>query len=363
MKKISIITVCFNSEKTIEQTIKSILNQSYGMENIEYIIIDGKSTDRTVEIVNKYRDKIAYFVSEQDNGIYDAMNKGISAATGEIIGLLNSDDWYEPKALEYVTRCFEEQDTDIVYGEVKMVGEDGTIYDVKKVDPLTCAWFMMPIWHPAMFVKKTVYQENGMFDTKFKISADYEYVLRCYSNGVKFRYLDENLTYFRFTGVSNVKHLKAAKETNEITLRYIDKAPDRCKVLEENDYRIKAAIFKEKCISNPKMLMETVPQIRKEKLVIWGTGILGKMIVKMLIGLEMKIDYLVDSDSKKEGEIFCGIEIKKIQELRGSNAFVVIAIRRKNADIENALSNLGIEKEKYIFLEDWMTAVAKEGMC
>ena len=101
---VSIITVCFNSERTIEQTIKSVLNQTY--KEIEYIIVDGQSTDGTLDIINKYSSQIAKIVSEPDEGLYHAMNKGISMATGDIVGIINSDDWYEPYTVEEVVKCF-----------------------------------------------------------------------------------------------------------------------------------------------------------------------------------------------------------------------------------------------------------------
>lgn len=355
MKKVSIITVCFNAAATIEQTIQSVINQSYGIENIEYIVIDGESKDGTIDIINKYRDKISYFVSEPDKGIYDAMNKGISVATGEIIGVLNSDDWYDVQAIENVALCFEENETDIVYGNIKRVEIDETISGVKKAGLMSDIWYFMTIWHPAVFVKKEIYMILGGFAKNFMIAADYEFILRCYSKKVRFTYLDKELTYFRSAGVSNIKHMKCAEETNSITLMYMDRAPDKKRVLEENDYRIKAALFRQKCDTKPQWLVDVVPEIRKNRIVVWGVGIWGRTIVTLLQNTGITIDYLVDSDIHKVGSHILGIEIKDYHVLENSSVFIIIAVRRNNIDVGKKLEKLGIGKDQYLFLEEWMT--------
>lgn len=362
MKKISIVTVCLNAQETIEQTIQSVLNQTYGIENIEYIIVDGQSTDKTMQIIEKYKDYISYYVSEPDQGIYDAMNKGIAAASKEIIGILNADDWYDSNAIQNVMNCFKENDTDIVYGEVKRVEKDETISTVRKADSLENTWYFMTIWHPAVFVKREVYQKLGTFSTDYKIAADYEFILRCYSNQMKFTYLNKELTYFRSAGISNTKHIKCAEETNKVTFKYIEQAPDKMRVLDENKYRIKWAIFKEKYDTNPRMVTEAIPCPRDKKIIVWGTGIWGREIIRLLKNLEVKIDYLVDSDHKKEGTFLLGVEIKNPCMLKGNDSYVIVATRRISRDIQEQLKEFGVERERYLFLEEWMTFVAeKEG--
>ena len=360
MKKVSIITVCYNAVDTIEQTIHSIIEQTYGIDNIEYIIIDGKSIDGTVDIIKKYQPYISYFISEPDNGIYDAMNKGISVATGEVIGILNADDWYEVDAIRSIMDCFEATKVQIVYGEMKRVEKDGTVSKVKKVDSLTDTWYLMTIWHPATFVKKEVYDELGSFSTDYEIAADYEFILRCYSNDVRFTYLDKELTYFRSAGVSNTKHIKCAEETSKIALKYIDKAPDKQRVLDENNYRLKSAIFKQKCDTNPQVVITAIPQVDNNKIVVWGTGIWGRAIVKMLKSAGLQLEYLVDTDKQKEGKYLLETEIKNCQALKESDVFVIVAIRRINSDVKDKLDELGIGRERYIFLEEWMTIVAEK---
>ena len=163
---ISIVTVCFNSENTIKDTIDSVLNQTYG--NIEYIIIDGGSIDGTVEFVQSYGDKIARFVSEPDKGIYDAMNKGIALATGDIIGILNSDDFYiDELVIEKVVKEFE-RNIDCLYADLVYVRSENLnkvvrYYDSSHFSPQKFAYGLMPA-HPTFFVKKDIYERYGVIN-------------------------------------------------------------------------------------------------------------------------------------------------------------------------------------------------------
>lgn len=174
--KFSIITVCFNSEKTIERTIVSVLSQSY--KNFEYIIVDGASTDGTLNIIKsyteKYPDKIK-LISEKDNGIYDAMNKGIRVASGDLIGIVNSDDYYEIDALENISRAYDGKKYEIVYGMLRTVkdGKEVSVY-IKNHQ-----WLEEDmITHPTCFVTKGIYDDFGVYSLKYQYSADYEFMLR-----------------------------------------------------------------------------------------------------------------------------------------------------------------------------------------
>ncbi|MCF7888335.1 MAG: glycosyltransferase [Candidatus Omnitrophica bacterium] len=179
--KISIITVSYNSQDTIEDTIRSVLAQSY--KDIEYIIVDGRSSDNTLDIVDKYKDKISNIISEEDSGIYDAMNKGIRAATGDIVGILNSDDLYiNTKAISTVVKTIKDKEVDCCWGDLVYVNK----YNADKVirywkssefkEGLFKIGWMPP--HPSFFVKREVYDKFGVFDLNFPISADYELMLR-----------------------------------------------------------------------------------------------------------------------------------------------------------------------------------------
>lgn len=172
----TVITVCFNSEKTIEKTIKSVLNQTY--KNIEYLIIDGSSTDSTMEIVKKYEPLFEgrmKWVSEPDNGIYDAMNKGIRMASGELIGIINSDDYYEDSAVENMVEAMSDEPYQILYGALRTL-EDGIERNISISSHLFLRESM--IGHPACFITKRLYDELGVYDTSFVSAADYDFMLR-----------------------------------------------------------------------------------------------------------------------------------------------------------------------------------------
>lgn len=204
---ITIITATYNNKTTIEHTIRSVLSQSY--PNIEYIIIDGKSTDGTLDVVEKYKSKITQIISETDKGMYDALNKGIELAGGDIIGFLHADDFYADKTvLEKVMESFKKRNNDSVYGDLEYVSAadvqkkirywQAGQFDIKK---LKKGW-MPP--HPTFFVKKEVYKKYGSFDLDYKIAADYDLMLRfLWKYNISTVYLPEVLVKMRWGGASN----------------------------------------------------------------------------------------------------------------------------------------------------------------
>lgn len=204
--RLSIVTVCFNSEATIEQCIRSVLSQDY--VDIEYIVIDGGSTDKTPEIVERYLSSISTFVSESDDGIYDAMNKGIRACTGDIIGILNSDDAYASNnEISEVVKSFElNPKAKIVLGNVQFINFDtGRIirnYSAKRFRPYKLRFGWMPP-HPASFIKRDIYENYGLYSLDFKISADYErFVHWIYVRRIEFAKLHRTIVNMRVGGAS-----------------------------------------------------------------------------------------------------------------------------------------------------------------
>ena len=214
----SIITISYNSVDTIEDTIKSVLRQRYS--DIEYIIIDGGSQDGTLDIVEKYSDSISKIISEPDKGLYDAMNKGVSVASGDIIGILNSDDLYaDDDVIQEVVSSFEEG-VQAVYGDLKYVDRENIskvrrtwIAGAYEAGMFKKGW-MPP--HPTFFVRRELYTHLGRYDLRFKTSADYELMLRfIHKHGINIVYLPKFLTLMRAGGQSNVSisnRLKANKE-------------------------------------------------------------------------------------------------------------------------------------------------------
>jgi glycosyltransferase involved in cell wall biosynthesis len=200
--KVSIITVVYNGVQYIEQTIKSVMIQDY--KNIEYIVIDGGSTDGTQEIITKYESDIAHWISEKDTGIYNAMNKGLQIAKGDIIAILNADDYYYPNTINDVVTHFLKTNAAIVYGNLtKFRTISSKEYFVDITPDINTMQSRMGIFHPATFIKKEVYQELGHFNEKYKLSADYDFILRAYNKKYDFQYLNKSLTYFRIGGASN----------------------------------------------------------------------------------------------------------------------------------------------------------------
>jgi glycosyltransferase involved in cell wall biosynthesis len=212
---VSIITVCLNSRKTIQRTIESVLNQTY--QNIEYLIIDGCSTDGTLDIINKYIDKISYFKSEPDYGIYDAMNKGISFANGQLIGIINSDDWYEYDAVENVISCLNDKQNEVVLYGLMRLFKNEKLWTIKS----HCHLFLNEgmINHPTCFVSKSIYKNYGLFDLKYKYSSDYDFMLRLIRRDVKFIQIEKILANMDQYGLS-FNNLDAVKETYSILYKY-----------------------------------------------------------------------------------------------------------------------------------------------
>lgn len=219
--KVSIITVVYNNEKTIENSVLSVLSQSYN--NIEYIIIDGGSNDNTITIIEQYSHRLGGFVSEKDEGIYDAMNKGIRLATGDIIGILNSDDLYnDTEIIANVVAAFcENRQAKLVYGDLVYVLADDTDKVVrrwtsKKYFPRFFEQGNVPP-HPALFVAKEVYLECGLFEVNFKLAADYDFMLRAFKKyGTSSIYLKKLMVRMRLGGATNKSLLNILKGNAEI---------------------------------------------------------------------------------------------------------------------------------------------------
>jgi len=207
MIKISIITVCYNNASTIETTLRSVVLQDY--KNIEYILVDGASTDNTLHIIDQYKEHIANVISEKDNGIYFAINKGIALATGDIIAILHADDFYaDNTVISKVVKVFETAQSETVYGDLQYVDR----YETTKIirnwkagaylrDQFLKGW-MPP--HPSFFVRRDCYTRFGRFNTTLKSSADYELMLRLlYKHNCTTSYIPEILVKMRAGGQSN----------------------------------------------------------------------------------------------------------------------------------------------------------------
>lgn len=223
----SIITVCYNSENVIEKTIRSVLHQTYPY--IEYLIIDGYSEDSTISIAERYKGlfkKKGYkysIISEQDKGIYDAMNKGIRFSTGELIGFINAGDWYEKNAVSIVAKEYRRSSFDYFYADIKLIKPNGKII-IKHSKP-DCFPSSRHWNHPTSFCRKELYIGLGGFKCR-GIHDDFDFFLRVRKSGKKVRILNRVLANFTVGGISNKKNINMCRQ----------RIGDRYKVYKENGY-------------------------------------------------------------------------------------------------------------------------------
>lgn len=243
--KVSIITVCYNSGKTISETIQSVINQTY--QDIEYIIVDGGSKDNTKSIIKSFKSRIDHFISEPDNGMYDAINKGISLACGDVVGLLHSDDVFaDPDVINGIVSRFNDGSPDIIWGDVVFINSKNIIiryYCGEKITPKSFNIGIMPP-HPSVFIKRSCYDMFGNFNTTYAIAADYDLLLRfIVLNKLKYGYIKKIITRMKTGGSSNNSIFSVIKlnieiyrihRVNSIPLRWnflVRKLPMRIKEL------------------------------------------------------------------------------------------------------------------------------------
>lgn len=246
--KVSIITVCYNSEKTISETIESVLKQTY--DDIEYIIVDGLSKDNTLDIIKesqkKFKGKLKY-ISEKDKGLYDAMNKGIEMASGDVIGILNSDDKLANKGvIKKIVQEFEKSNCDATYSNLLFMDEESMTKTIRKFKAgkysKKFGWHPP---HPTLYVRKSVYDEIGKFNLKYRIAADYDFMLRMIkTNNYSLSYINENLVYMRSGGAS----------TDGLN-GYIKNFKDSYHVLKDNNIRYAFII---NCLRSVKTIIQMI---------------------------------------------------------------------------------------------------------
>jgi glycosyltransferase involved in cell wall biosynthesis len=214
---VSIITIVYNGEKHLEQTIQSVMEQTYAP--IEYIIVDGGSTDGTLSIIRQYEQHLDFWLSEKDHGISDAFNKGLKKVKGEIVGMINADDWYEPDTVEKVVEAI--AGSDITYGDLRLFKDGKTDFILRGNHEFLGK--EMTINHPTVFVKKACYDRFGLFNEQYSCAMDYDMMLRLMVNHCRFTYIPAVLANMRWEGLSDAQWMLGCKETLTIKNAYFPK--------------------------------------------------------------------------------------------------------------------------------------------
>jgi len=220
-RMVSIVTVVYNGGALLEQTIKSVLEQKYNP--IEYLIIDGGSVDHTLDILRKYDRDVDYWSSEPDAGISDAMNKGIAASTGEIIGILNAGDWLSEDQIKRGVEALVLSRAEFVFGDLNFHGLDGSFKFRINGDPNYARFIrngMPALCHPTVLVKREMYEKHGLFDLRYRIAMDYEWFLRIHMNGARGVHVNGLLGHMRVGGISDTGYMRELKEVRDIAIAY-----------------------------------------------------------------------------------------------------------------------------------------------
>lgn len=221
---VSVVTVCLNAEAHIRTAIESVLGQTF--HGIEYLIVDGGSTDGTLDIIRELEPRFCgrmRWTSEPDDGLYDAMNKGVAAATGALVGTLNADDFYEADAVERAVEAWlAVPGTGVVYGDLRTIDGQGVQKVLQTPESVTARQLQsdMTLHHPATFVASEVYAVLGAYDTRYRIAADYDFLLRCVDAGVLFTRAPAVLTNFSLGGVSNRAVRAADRESTRVRIAH-----------------------------------------------------------------------------------------------------------------------------------------------
>lgn len=334
--KISIITVCLNSKESIEQTIQSVISQKD--ESVEYIIIDGNSTDGTLKIIEQYKEAIDILVSEPDEGIYDAMNKGISLATGEVIGIINSDDWYEQGALDNVRKCFQKYNADLVYGKLNLIDEkkEAELFIPSDINKLR---YIMEIPHPTVFIKKSIYNEFGGFSTKYNIASDYELMLRLYVHGVKFVFLNEVVANFRLGGISHQNAQRCVYETASIAKNYLPyySSSERENIESIINHNFRTFCFRQLLNIFPDALFDYIERRCKERqkkaVSIFGAGKWGMEMYRLLSSAGMVPSFFIDNNKELWDRAADEIKVYPANSLKSFDGILLILVKGFSKEI------------------------------
>lgn len=335
--KITVITVCLNSEKTIEKTVRSVIAQRGWKWELEYIVVDGGSSDGTMSVIKKYSDHIDKYVSEPDRGIFDAMNKGIRMASGDIIAFLNSDDWYEENALKIVACAFMNEDCDCVCCDNYVLGRNGqrTYYDASKYVPDDLR-IQMIYYHSAIFCKKEFLKKVGNFDLRYKIAADYNWFLGIVKRGARVRYLHQPVFTFSYGGVSSIHEIECAREARQIALCHLP-ADERIYRERIDSKFCESVLF----ASDKGILSHGLAELlgRQQVTILWGSGERGIRCAEWLQQSGIEVDAIVDSNRVLWGSFIGKVPVCSSEILDKQSCNLIITPKKYVDDIKKVLDS------------------------
>lgn len=359
--KISVITVSLNMADTIERTIKSVISQE--CDELEYIVIDGGSDDGTVDMIHKYEAYISYWCSESDNGIYDAMNKGLTVATGDIVAFLNSDDWYEENALKTVATQFDGE-TDVLCGRVKAY-KKGQLIGIEPNRKIPCEelFLGMCYCHQAIFARRQVFERYGYFDTRYQIAADYDWFLKLYVNGIRVKVVDLIFANYSKAGISNKQLKTVFGEFYEIGRKALlqnkqmGEDEKRICILRQREnyksnmaYAVMNAVLESEDSDEQKALEK---QLSGNRYIIFGTGIRGENYVKLLLKCHADILCAWDNDEMLWGTKWNSLFVDKPCRENVKNSMIIVTSAKFKQEMVMQLKNMGLkEKDDYIYGDD-----------
>lgn len=346
--KFSVIMVCYNSAKTIEQAIISVLQQSY--TNVEFIIIDGGSKDGTKDIIQKYQDKITYWESEPDTGIYNAMNKGIRCVTGDVISFLNSDDWYEKDALEKVAKCFRLCQYDVLAAQVAQVMGKRRYVRIKYVDPYNeDIHFKVDYHHQGIFAKKSVFDDIGGFNEKYRIAADYDWILRVHNSGRKIYCAPNVVANFRMDGLSIREQYKRFLEYQEVALSNIGEHGIELKNKVEKYYEqvLKQQKYDLVYQENWSLKIDILKKFFEmdKPYYIWGIGYYGEICYELLRKINVVIEGFIDNNYKNN-QIY-GFDVLAPENIK-DNTIILVSTFKYEVEIVSQLVEMGVQENRIV---------------
>ncbi|MFD2671975.1 glycosyltransferase [Marinicrinis sediminis] len=343
MSKVSIITACYNSEDSIERTMKSVLNQKI-RANTEYIIVDGGSTDRTMEIIAQYQSQLDKVISEPDEGIYDAFNKGIAASTGDIIYFLNSDDYLlDSDVVDEMATYMDESDLAAVYGNIlridamngidQVYGREFSLEDFKR-------GYMPP--HQAFFVRREMFDKYGLFNLKYKSSGDFNFILEVFlGEQEKMKYINRTVAAFQIGGLSTGYHTRimGMRETERIIADRFQINADLSSAEVENNARYRQWL--ERLLLDGDGVTSTLKEQGVQRVAIFGTMNTALYLLKDLEKEGIEVLCFIDNNTNMQGRQLKGINIVPQQWLsvHGSELDAVI-VSVENANDKQIMNEL-----------------------